>query len=213
MKDGLADEKLLVTQHGQRSLPVKVNRADARTAEGENRVLWSLTDLTSRIRAEARQIEAAEAAREANAAKSRFLAAMSHELRTPMNAIIGYGELMLEDLGEPEMADDMKRILGSASHLLRLIDDVLDISRIEAGRLPLEVQGYALGDVFRSIVVIARPQLLERGVRFEYDVPSDLGSASTDLRHTRDELSGAENRESRVTGTRPTRTRTTHTAS
>ncbi len=80
------------------------------------------------------------AAKEANQAKSVFLAKMSHELRTPMNAIIGYSEMLIEDAsddGDSSVADDLRKILSAARHLLGLINDVLDLSKIEAGKLEL----------------------------------------------------------------------------
>jgi len=94
-------------------------------------------------------------------AKSEFLTSMSHELRTPLNAILGYTELLQEELeDQPEVVADLERIHGSGSHLRRLIDDVLDLSRVEAGRLTLEVEEVALTDVLvqleRSVAPLVR---------------------------------------------------------
>ncbi|MEQ1501241.1 MAG: HAMP domain-containing sensor histidine kinase [Myxococcota bacterium] len=108
-------------------------RVATRTAE--------LAATLSRVEAESAERKIAErAARQANRAKSRFLANMSHELRTPLNAIVGYSELVREELAGSDsehLADDLDKVRTSATHLLRLIDDVLDLSRIEAGRFEL----------------------------------------------------------------------------
>lgn len=85
--------------------------------------------------------EMARAARSASAAKDRFLAAMSHELRTPLGAIIGYTELLQDELGtEDARARDLKRIHGSSTHLLRIVDEVLDLAKANAGQLPVSLQ-------------------------------------------------------------------------
>ncbi len=92
---------------------------------------------------------------EANRAKSLFLANMSHELRTPLNAIIGYSELIAEDLGERgerEVLDDLDRVRSASRHLLSLIDDLLDLSRIEVGAMELDIREHDLGELCREVV-------------------------------------------------------------
>jgi signal transduction histidine kinase/ActR/RegA family two-component response regulator len=101
--------------------------------------------------------EAKEAADKANAAKSEYLSRMSHELRTPLNAILGFAQLLeLEDLGE-EQNENLHFILNAARHLLALINEVLDIAAIEAGRLPLSLEPVAVADVVAEAVSLIRP--------------------------------------------------------
>ncbi|MBX3229062.1 MAG: response regulator [Labilithrix sp.] len=123
-------------------------------------------DITERLeRAEAmlqanRALEKArDAALAASRAKSEFLANMSHELRTPLNAIIGYSEMLMDDLGDPtsQMHEDLKRIRSAGGHLLTLIDDVLDISKIEADRVDILTENIAVSDLVGSVEETIRP--------------------------------------------------------
>ncbi|HHO50877.1 MAG TPA: hypothetical protein ENK18_08370 [Deltaproteobacteria bacterium] len=118
----------------------------------------------------ATELEAARAEAEASQrtalaeseAKSQFLANMSHELRTPLNAVIGYAELLLEE-AEVGMRDDLQRIVGASKHLLALISDILDVSKVEAGRLELEVLMFNLPDLISDLVASVRPLMDARG--------------------------------------------------
>ena len=104
-------------------------------------------------------VQARAAAEEASRAKSAFLANMSHELRTPLNAIIGYSEILLEDArdaGEAETSNDLERVTNSAHHLLALINDVLDLSKIEAGRMELELETVKAIDVLSQVIDTSR---------------------------------------------------------
>ena len=118
-------------------------------------------------------LEQARAASEAaSQAKSLFLAHMSHELRTPLNAIIGYSEMAAEALGDDEEAGeltaDLKRIGTAGKHLLTLINGVLDLSRVEAGKMHIRVEGFEVADIVREVSDTARP-LVTRG-RNAFDV-------------------------------------------
>ncbi|HEV3505620.1 MAG TPA: ATP-binding protein, partial [Actinomycetes bacterium] len=114
-------------------------------------------DVTERKRAERALREAKEEADRANAAKSEYLSRMSHELRTPLNAILGFAQLLeLEDLTD-EQRENLHFILTAARHLLALINEVLDIAAIEAGRLPLSLEPVAVGDVVAEAVSLIRP--------------------------------------------------------
>ena len=131
--------------------------------------------LAEQARAVARQLEseeqralaeqAAAQAQVASDSKSMFLANVSHELRTPLNAIIGYAELIMEeaaDLGVVEFDEDLSRVSAAATHLRRLIDDVLDLSRIEAGRMELELEEVALGPLLGELVQVSMPLARQR---------------------------------------------------
>jgi PAS domain S-box-containing protein len=132
-------------------------------------------DLTDRRRAEMRAIDDARRiaqAESANLAKSEFLTAMSHELRTPLNAIGGYAELLSLGLGgptTPEQADYIERIRRSQQHLLRIISDLLNFSRIEAGQLSYDMSEFSLGEVIGAVVPLIEPQARAKGVTFSVD--------------------------------------------
>jgi signal transduction histidine kinase/CheY-like chemotaxis protein len=103
----------------------------------------------------------------ANRAKSEFLSRMSHELRTPLNAILGFGQLIEMRAATPHDRESVEQILKGGRHLLNLINEVLDISRIEAGRLPLSLEPVNVGDVVRRVVDLARPLASAGGIAFQ----------------------------------------------
>ncbi|MFF9550612.1 response regulator [Methylobacterium fujisawaense] len=142
------------------------------------------TDITERKEAEA-AIEAARAAAEAaNAAKSQFLANMSHELRTPLSAVIGYSEMVqeeLEDIGEADLVADMKKIETNARHLLGLINDVLDISKIEADRVEVYAEDFDVATVVQEVAVTVEGLIAKKGNTLALALEADLGSAHTDV--------------------------------
>ncbi len=123
--------------------------------------LWRIV---MRRRAEKALASAKEAAEQANQAKSRFLANMSHEIRTPMNAIIGFAHLAQRDLTEPRGREYLRKITDAAHHLLQIINDILDISKIEAGRLALEVQDFDVDRVLERVCTLVREQAEAKGL-------------------------------------------------
>jgi signal transduction histidine kinase len=130
-------------------------------------------------------------AERAGAAKAEFLAKMSHELRTPLNAVIGYSQILIEDAqdeGDVESADDLAKILSAGEHLLKLVNEVLDLSKIEAGRMELDLQETVLTDLFNEIVVLAETAARKNGNRIYCRIGPNLGSALCDAGKLRNVL-------------------------
>lgn len=124
----------------------------------------------------------------ASRAKSAFVANMSHELRTPLNAIIGYSELLIEQAQGPTLAwaqADLGRIRQSGQHLLSLVNDVLDISKIEAGRIELDVQTFVLADILTPLVRDFEDIARAKGLQFHASTRGVLGTMTSDARRVR----------------------------
>ncbi|MBO0717258.1 MAG: GAF domain-containing protein, partial [Rhizobiales bacterium] len=135
--------------------------------------------LFEEIQEKSRQVE------EASKHKSQFLANMSHELRTPLNAILGYAELVLDGIygDAPEkMRNVLERIQTNGKHLLGLINDVLDLSKIEAGQLVLSLNDYSIKDMMQGVYVAVEPLAGNKKLSFRLEVPPDLPPARGDER-------------------------------
>ena len=134
-------------------------------------------DITERRRAELELVIARDAAEAANRAKSDFLARMSHELRTPLNSIIGFANVLLKNKSGALPEHDLSylgRIAANGRHLLGLINDILDLSKIEAGRMTLDLASVSLGDLVRDTVEELESQTRDRAVALRTELPASL---------------------------------------
>ncbi len=123
--------------------------------------------------------------------KSEFLANMSHELRTPLNAIIGYSEMLQEDaadLGAEQFTDDLKRINAAGKHLLELINAVLDLSKIEAGKMDLYLETFDVAGLVRDIAAVIQPLAAKNANRLDVRCPDAVGTMRADLTKVRQAL-------------------------
>jgi PAS domain S-box-containing protein len=186
-----AVERTYRTKTG-RLIPVLFSSAEMRNGSGVlEGYVWLAQDMTELKRVQGELVRAKDAAEEANRAKSAFLANMSHELRTPLNAVIGYSEMLQEladDRGHQELLPDLGKIQWAGKHLLSLINDVLDLSKIEAGKVELSVESLAVLPLFDDAVSTIRPLLEKNGNRLEVACAEPLGAVLGDQTRVRQVL-------------------------
>jgi len=181
-----ADAFLSAVSKGEFGATISVPNRDefGALADHMNRMSGALHQLDKDQREAARQLRALnEQLERASRAKSEFLASMSHELRTPMNAMLGFTELLLDetygDVPEP-LKQPLADIRTNGWHLLRLINDVLDLSKIEAGRMELSLVEYLVRDVVGTVQASLRSLAMEKGLEFRIEVPDDIPLAFGD---------------------------------
>jgi signal transduction histidine kinase/CheY-like chemotaxis protein/ABC-type amino acid transport substrate-binding protein len=151
--------------------PGNYEDADVRELQLIGDSLWKIVSLQRALAALERARDQAEAA---SRAKSTFLANMSHELRTPMNAIMGMTSLALRHAEDPKLRDQLQKIDAASTHLLHVINDILDISKIEAERLTLEHADFRLGEVLENLMSLIGHKASEKGLALHVDLPADL---------------------------------------
>jgi PAS domain S-box-containing protein len=151
--------------------------------DGEQAHIAGLADISDRKQAESELQKAKEAAEEASRTKSRFLASMSHELRTPLNAIIGITEMLAENaprFGTEKAVEPLRRVLRAGRHLLSLINEILDLSKIEAGKLELAIEDVALAPLVDDVLATSRTLAAQNNNRLEVEYIEGLGSVRAD---------------------------------
>jgi signal transduction histidine kinase/CheY-like chemotaxis protein len=168
-------------QHRDKALQRANTDLKTRTQELEDEIIH-------RKQMQEELLKAKDAAEEASRAKSAFLANMSHELRTPLNAIIGYSEILEEEIRESGPAGnvrDLLRIQAAGKHLLSLINDVLDLSKIEAGKMTLHLETFAIRPMIEEMLTTLQPAAERNSNRLLLKVADDVGSMHSDVTKVR----------------------------
>jgi signal transduction histidine kinase len=183
----LGSEVKVIGLHGDASTRVTVNGRDelASLSHNINQMLTALEQSQQELQ------QAKKEAERANQAKSTFLASMSHELRTPLGAIIGYSEMLLEevgDLSQEQLETDLNKIKISGKHLLNIINDVLDLSKIEAGKIELYPETFSVSELIEYIVTNVQPLVDQNGNTLKVNCAQELGVMRTDLSKLRQSL-------------------------
>ncbi len=159
------------------------------TSEGGTVSIY--TDITDSKKNEEELAIARDAAVQANSAKSQFLANMSHELRTPLNAIIGYSELLIDDVKDDENDDyipDLEKIKSAGKHLLGLINDILDLSKIEVGKIELYIEEFDVAEMLADVANTIKPLVAKNDNVLEVNIDKEIGKVHSDLTKLRQNL-------------------------
>jgi len=183
------DAKILILEDIKK-MQALAKKGDGASTEDASVELMSLAfarmsdEVNSLISARTKEMETSrDEARDANAEKTRFFANMSHELRTPLNAILGYGEMLeedCEDLGYDDLLPDLKKITSAGSHLLSLINNILDISKIEAGRMELYLTNFDIESMIDTIKDVTGPLSIKNENNFIVNITDNIGKMNQD---------------------------------
>lgn len=184
-EEGLKSRRALVGETV--AVAEAIDEAAVNVAEMYDRLDSLMEEMNARDLKLAETLANLRAAREeadaANVSKSQFLTSMSHELRTPLNAIIGYSEILTEEAeadGRDSDIADLQRVLSSARQLLHLINEILDLSKIEAGRMDMSASEFDVGALVSEAAETVRPNVEKNGSRLKLEIDADLGLACTD---------------------------------
>ena len=183
------DAKILILEDIKK-MQALAKKGDGASTEDASVELMSLAfarmsdEVNSLISARTKEMETSrDEARDANAEKTRFFANMSHELRTPLNAILGYGEMLeedCEDLGYDDLLPDLRKITSAGSHLLSLINNILDISKIEAGRMELYLTNFDIESMIDTIKDVTGPLSIKNENNFIVNITDNIGKMNQD---------------------------------
>jgi len=182
---GILAVTLLISVCGTMLMLVMGQRTNRVLSEARDELEQRVAERTIELK------EASEAATQANRAKSAFLANMSHELRTPMNAILGYSEMLMEeaeDTGQDDAIPDLKKINQAGTHLLSLINDVLDLSKIESGKMEAFAEDISIDHLIDEVASTAQPLMSKNDNRLVIERGEKLGNAHQDLTKLRQSL-------------------------
>ena len=147
--------------------PVLLNGMVVYDTSGK-KLIWSIVeDITERVEAEKNLIVARDEADHANKVKSQFLSSMSHELRTPLNAILGFSQILEMDVTDDTSKENVKEILNGGHHLLDLINEILDLSRIETGKIDLSIKSHNLNKLLNNSLSLIKPAADKRSIKIE----------------------------------------------
>jgi len=173
------------------SFPVEYTSAPILSDGRLQGAVITFADITQRKQAERDLLDAKDAAEASSRTKSQFLANMSHELRTPMNAILGYSEMLQEEAEEEGLGSftpDLQKIQNAGKHLLALINDILDLSKIEAGKMELYLEDFDVAKTVQDVAGTVQTLVAKKNNRLEVSYPADIGLMRGDLTKVRQSL-------------------------